>query len=339
MNTYVRTACLLIGTGILALLSACSENQQASTGGDHEQDWQHPVTPWGDPDLQGMWPVYHLITTPMQRPEQFGDRLYFTEEELARQRDVVDARNARYYAEDTEDSIGMGHWAEESAVPTQTSLITDPANGRFPEMTEIGKQMSAVLGSSWGRTVFDHYTDFDGWDRCISRGMPSSMFPYQYNNGIQIFQAPGHVVVNLEMIHEARIIPVDGRPALDPAIREYMGESRGHWEGNTLVVTTSNFNGMLSQTNAGVTGHPSGEHAASTEMIITERFERTGPDTMTYTVTVEDPVTLTQPWTATMPWRRDNDYEYFEYACHEDNYAVRNFIETSRYQRSVDSSN
>ena len=194
--------------------------------------------------------------------------------------------------------------------------------------------MSARLGSSWGREDFDTYLDFDGWDRCISRGMPSSMFPYQYNNGIQIVQTPGHVIVNLEMIHEARIIPVDDRPPLDPAIQQWMGESRGHWEGNTLVVETSNFNGKLSMTNAGITGYPPGEHASSTEMRIIERFERVSEERLNYSVTVEDPVTLTEPWTAAFPWRLDPDYEYFEYACHEDNYAIRDFITTSRFRRA-----
>lgn len=336
MKTRLAPLALLASGLLVSLNPAAQPSDDASASGD-SGEWEHPVTPWGDPDLQGKWPLHHLITTPQQRPEHFGERLRFTEEELAEQRAQVEARNSRYEEANSENRIAMGHWAEESDVPPQTSLIVDPPDGRFPEMTEKGKELSAEMGSSWTLDQWDHYTDFDGWDRCISRGMPSSMFPYQYNNGIEIVQAPGYVVINLEMIHEARIVPVDGRPPLDSAIKQYMGESRGHWEGNTLVVETTNFNGKLSMTNYGITGHPEGQHATSTELHIVERFERVSEDRINYEITVNDPVTQTRPWTAAFPWQRDPGYEFFEYACHEDNDTIRNYIETSRFERAQES--
>ncbi len=193
-------------------------------------------------------PSVHLISVPLERPPQYGDRLHFTDAELAEQKAKVEARNKRYQDEDSSDRIGQGHWAEVTGLPPQTSLIVDPPNGRLPAQTPAGKAASAQMGSSWNHKVFDSVADFDVWDRCITRGMPASMFPFQYNNGIQILQAPGYVVINMEMIHEARIVPVGKRPALDSGVKQWLGSSRGHWEGNTLVVETTNFNGIASQT-------------------------------------------------------------------------------------------
>lgn len=292
--------------------------------------WQQPLTSWGDPDLQGMWPIHHLITTPLIRPEHFGERFRFNEEELAEQRARLEARNTRYEEENSEDRIGMGHWAEESSLPTQTSLIVEPADGQFPALTEEGQHMAELMGSSWTEESFDGIEDFDAWDRCITRGLPTSMFPAMYNNGIEIVQAPGYVVINMEMIHEARIIPVDGREPLNSEVKQWLGDSRGHWEGNTLVVETTNFNGKAEMLNVGLVPQP-GKVPTSTEMRLIERFERTSDNELTYTLTVEDPVVLTESWTVSAPWRLDNSYEFFEYACNEDNYTIRDYITTSRY--------
>jgi hypothetical protein len=299
------------------------------------ETWKHPRTAWGDPDLQGMWPVVHLISVPLERPTQYGERLRFTEEEMAVQRKAVEARNKRYQEEDSQDRIGMGHWAEVTELPTQTSLVIDPKDGRLPPQTELGKQRSAAMGSSWNRSVFDSVADFDTWDRCITRGMPASMFPFQYNNGLQILQTPGYVVINMEMVHEARIIPVGKMRPLDGDVKQWLGSSRGRWEGNTLIVETTNFNGQTSTTSAG-TGSPGSSkdpRASSTGLKIVERFERTGPNDITYTVTVNDPTMQTAPWTAQLPWKRNDSYQFFEYACHEDNEAIRNYITSSRAGR------
>ncbi len=296
--------------------------------------WQHPRTPWGDPDLQGTWPISHLMTVPLQRPEKYGTRRQFTAEELEQQRKATEAQNQGYKREESQHKLGMGHWVEETEVPVQTSLIIDPPDGRLPAQTPLGKEMSARMGSDWNRDVFDSVADFGTWTRCITRGLPEGMFPNPYNNGIRILQAPGYVVINLEMIHEARIVPLGRMPPVDAEVQQWQGSSRGHWEGNTLVVETTSFNGQTSMTDVPTRGSPRDPRASSTEMKLVERFERTSDDRLTYTVTVIDPLTQTASWTARLPWKRDDSYEIYEYACHEDNEAIRNYIVTSRYRRA-----
>ncbi|MDR2216379.1 MAG: hypothetical protein LBE59_11150, partial [Nevskiaceae bacterium] len=298
---------LLAGTTLLTLMSAAGAVALAA-------QWQPSKTPWGDPDLQGTWPISHLMSTPLQRPAEFGERLEFTSEELEAQHTRITAQNDRFKAEEAEGRIAMGHWMEETEAPVQTSLIVDPVNGQLPALTDLGKQLSKTMGSDWNREYFDSIADFGTWNRCITRGLPNGMLPNPYNNGIQLIQAPGYVVINMEMVHETRIVPLDGRPALDGEIKQWLGSSRGHWEGNTLVVETSNFNGQTSQTDVPTRGSPRDPTPASTEMKIVERFERTGPETMTYTVTITDPVMQATPWTVRAPWKLDNGYHLFEYA-------------------------
>ena len=160
----------------------------------------------------------------------------------------------------------------------QTSLIISPENGQFPELTDYGKKLQAEMKSSYrpGQTVFDNVDDFSSWDRCITRGMPVSMEPRNYNNGIKILQSPGYVVIFVEMAHEARVIPTNNPTKLDPAIKEYLGEPRGHWEGNTLVVETTNYNGLTGQTSAGVPGSPPPLQPETTNFKTTERFHAYG---------------------------------------------------------------
>jgi hypothetical protein len=327
----------------MALAAGCggstaeTDGAVAADGAAPPAGWQHPRTEWGDPDLRGSWPIINLISTPLQRDPKYGERELLTDEEYAATQERLEARNERYEEEIESNKMGMGHWAEASHnidAARLTSLIVEPENGRFPELTERGKELAAQMKSSWSSTVFDSYTDFDTWDRCITRGLPPAMFPVNYNNGIEIHQAPGYVVVRLEMIHETRVIPVDGRAGLDPAIKQWMGESRGRFEGNTLVVETTNFNGVGGMTNVGTPGAPRGETPTTVNMKLTERFTRTDDDTIEYEMFVEDPEVLTQPWKARYPMQRDESYRFFEYACHEDNTAVRNFIVTSRYERA-----
>jgi hypothetical protein len=182
--------------------------------------------------------------------------------------------------------------------------------------------------------VFDSVADFGTWNRCVTRGLPEGMFPNPYNNGIQILQQPGYVVINMEMIHEARIVPLSKMPQLDAAVKQWLGSSRGHWEGNALVVETTNFNGQTSMTDVPTRGSPRDPRASSTEMKLIERFERTSDDRILYAVTVNDPITQVASWTVRAPWKRDDGYQFFEYACHEDNEAVRNYITSSRARRA-----
>jgi hypothetical protein len=214
----------------------------------------------------------------------------------------------------------------------------DPPDGKLPEMTPEGKRLSAEMKSSWPlpgeKLAFDTYTDFDSWDRCITRGLPASMFPFRYNNGLQIVQTPGYVALRMEMIHESRIIPING-PPVSPAIKEWLGVSNGHWEGNTLVVETTNFKPGASATNTGVGGSPPGNRfPISDQMKMTERFTRLNKDFLIYTITVDDPVVLTHSWTARFPLKLDNGFQILEYACTEDNNMIPHWISTSRAERA-----
>jgi len=299
-----------------------------------------PKTPWGEPDLQGIWPLNHLIAVPLQRcnaPARGGappcdpNKANFTDAEIATAQKALEARNSRF------EGAAIPVADTSKKVMRQTSLIVDPPNGRFPELTEYGKKLQAGMKSSYkpGQTVFDAIEDFSAWDRCITRGMPVSMEPRNYNNGIRIMQSPGYVTILLEMAHEARIIPTNGMPPLDSQIQEWLGESRGHWEGNTLVVETTNFNGLVGHTSAGVPGSPGPLQPETPNMKIVERFTRTAPDTIDFKMTITDPTVLaTGSYTIAYPMYLDNSYDMYEYACHEGNTAVRNYIETSRYERT-----
>jgi hypothetical protein len=221
----------------------------------------------------------------------------------------------------------------------QTSLIVDPPTGLLPPLTPEGKRRAALAKSDWalpGETIaFDGPEDFDSWDRCITRGLPSSMMPYRYNGGFSIRQAPGYVIFDLEMIHEARVIPTDGRPPLPREIKQWLGESRGHWEGNTLVVETTNFQEGPPIINLAVVGSPPGNRFPySDQMKITERVVRLNDQTWLYEITTEDPVVLTRPFTVRYPMNHDESYWWPEYACHEDNTIVRNYTNTSRHERA-----
>ena len=234
----------------------------------------------------------------------------------------------------------------------QTSMIVDPPNGKLPELTAEGKRRSALMKSSWAATgetadipppgsnlklqTWDAPEDFDSWDRCITRGMPTSMMPYRYNNGIDIIQAPGMVVLSLEMIHEDRIVYTDGRAPLKAVHKQYMGEPRGRWEGHTLVITTTNYREGPSGTNIGVFGSPNGNRwPVSDQMKTTERLTRLNDNTILYEMKVEDPVIMVQPYTVRYPLRLNNSYEWWEYNCHEGNRTIRDYINSSRKQRGL----
>ena len=296
------------------------------------EEWTQPMTSWGEPDITGVWPINHLIGVPLQRDPKYGDERFLSDAEFAEKQASVAARDERFQTGPIPQADAAGQ------AMRQTSLIIDPPDGRFPELTAHGKELQAKMRSSYDpkQTVFDTIGDFSAWDRCITRGMPVSMMPRNYNNGIRFFQAPGYVVISLEMAHEARVIPTTNMPPLDPAIRQWMGESRGHWEGNTLVVETINFAHGLDtgMTSGGVPGAP-GPQPSSDDLHIIERFTRTGPDTMDFEMVVDDPAVLASgSFTIQYPMMLDNDYQMYEYACHEGNTAVRNYIETSRYERA-----
>jgi hypothetical protein len=280
--------------------------------------WTPPLTSWGDPDLTGMWPVTHLNGTPVQRPAEFGDRPELTDQEFAARLKQIELTRERT----------AGAWAEIGDANRLTSLVVEPPNGRLPPMTDEGTRRSKTMTSSWSDMLFSRVEDFNALDRCITRGLPASMFPFMYNSGIEIMQAPGYVVIRLEIIHETRIIPLDRRPHLSAGLPQWLGDSRGRWEGRTLVVETTNFNGRFPMM---IQGPGGGGIPTSPSLRVVERFTRTGEDTLEYEIAVEDPVVLTRGWKASLPWRRSQDYSIYEYACHEGNQAISNTLRNSRY--------
>ncbi len=285
--------------------------------------WTPPRTAWGDPDLRGRWPLDYLASTPRIRPEQYGDRAELTDEEYEAALRTAKQQSTLYDREEKAGKIGMGHWTERGKPLRQTSLTVVPANGRMPLATPEGVKRSADMRSSWTETHWNWVDDFNTFDRCITRGMPQSMLPGAYNMGIEVMQAPGYVAIRLEMIHETRIIPLDGRGKPAPTLRNWMGISRGHWEGNTLVIETTNFVPNMPLGNTPQSPRPVPN---SDQMKMTERLTPTGPNNIRYEAWVEDPVTLTAPFKLDFPWQRNDNYEFFEYACHEGNVQLRGFI-------------
>ena len=286
-----------------------------------------PRTPWGDPDLQGIWPSGQLINVPFERPAEFGTRARLNDAEFAER-----AAALQKQADVDEFSTGGGgavtppsHWLEGGRPSRQASLIVDPPDGRLPPMTDDGTRRAAAWPSTNPSVPYARAQDFNIYDRCITRGVLGSAFPNIYSSGMEIIQTPGMVVLRYEMIHETRIIPLDRRPHLAPAIRSYMGDSRGRWEGQTLIVETTNFNGRTGSLGRNGNGNPTSE-----ALRLVERFTRRDADTLEYSVTVHDPLTWTRPWTVAFPLMRDPGYVMYEYACHEGNYAIANILSAFR---------
>ena len=292
-----------------------------------------PRTAWGDPDLQGIWPSSEMIGVPLQRDPKLGTRAFLTDEEFAQRQKQASQQEAsdseEFVVARTGGGDGTGppnHWGERGTPQRQASLIVDPPDGRMPPMTPDGERRAAdrARRSSTGAGPFNGPEDLDYYDRCISRGVLGGIAPVVYNNGTQIVQSPGYVAIRYEMIHETRIIPLDGRAPVSAAVRQHSGLARGHWEGDTLVIETANFNGTI-----GVTGN--GRLMPTSDSLrMVERFTRTDANTIQYEATVDDPKTWTGPWRVSFPLKRDDDYGFFEYACHEGNNAMRNILSGAR---------
>jgi hypothetical protein len=284
-----------------------------------------PRTAWGDPDMQGMWSYNDDVDTPFERPGNLGGKAEFGDEELA----AVLADRAKRNVDRAptiggETGAGPTHWYEFwNAKSVRTSKIVDPPDGRVPPLTaEAQKAVAARAEAAKRRGPSDSWTDRSLGDRCIvSRGgWPHVVVNAgSYGNIIRIIQSPGYVVLTHEMIHETRVIPVDGRPHVGDGIRQYLGDPRGRWEGNTLVVEVTNFSDKT-------------DFRGSRETLrLVERFTRVGPDAINYAVTIDDPKTFTKSWTIGVPLKQDKEQtEIFEYACHEGNYAMRNILSGAR---------
>lgn len=311
-------------------------------------DFAPPRTSWGEPDLRGTWPIDNIASLPMNRPAQFGNRFWLTDEEYAARQAQAGGSDARYAAEDESGTIGMGHWVESDASGRRTSLLVSPASGQLPPMTEAAQALYRAGRSSWTpNTAYNWTSDFDTWDRCVTRGFPASMFPFRYNNGIRVHQSPGYVTIALEMIHDARVVKIVPREQMAahrwPAnVRTWMGQSLGYWDGNTLVIETTNIkagdsvsadhlNRGPSPLNMATMGVPPFNTIPTSEAaVVVERLTMTSADHIAYELTYTDPEVYTAPWTARLDWTRNEEYAFFEYACHEGNVQVRNYITASR---------
>ena len=307
-------------------------------------DYVPKKTEWGDPDLRGTWPIDNIASLPMNRPANFGNRFWLTDEEYAARQAQANASDAAYDREDKAGRIGMGHWVESDASGRRTSLLVDPANGQLPPLTEQAQALRSAGRSSWTpNTKYNWVTDFDSWDRCVSRGFPASMLPFRYNNGIRVYQSPGYVTIALEMLG-TRVIPIrSGDPQHWPKqVEAWLGNSVAHWEGNTLVIETTNIKTGDSATtnsfarngsplNMATMGVPPWNTIPTSEKAkVVERLTPTGPDTIVYEMTYSDPEVFTAPFTARLDWTRNSSYEFYEYACHEGDVQVRNYITSSR---------
>jgi hypothetical protein len=284
-------------------------------------------TPWGDPDLQGIWDNKSI--TPLERPQDLAGKEFLTPQEAADlETRTAEARVDRPPREgDTGTYNQLWFDRGTKVLPTRrTSMIVDPPDGRKPPLSAEGQKKQTAIAENVRARAFDGPEGLDVWDRCITRGLP--MWPAAYNNNFQIVQAPGYVVILMEMIHDVRIIPLDGRPHINPQIRQWLGDSRGRWEGNTLVVDTTNFSEKTHGMHGG--GLTAGFTGLGETLHLIERFTRLDHDTIIYEATIDDP-TFTRSWTATMPVSR-SDGQIFEYACHEGNYSLPGMLGGARVQ-------
>ena len=315
----VMTRTLLASLAVFVMLQAWSLSGQAPATAR---------TPWGEPDLQGTWTAEAELSVPFERPREYGTRQVMSDAEFAQRQALSEKQtqsdNSDFDLETADRStagqVGSAtspppHWLERRKVSRRTSLVIDPPDGRIPPLTREA-QSRRQGGPVSGETGADRPQDLSLWVRCISRGMPAAIFPTVYNANVRIVQAPGVVALTYEMIHDTRIIRTDGAPHVAAGVRGYFGDSRGRWDGDTLVVDVTNLSEKNNYRGSGETLH------------LVERFTRTG-DGLRYEVTFEDPRTWTLAWTARLDMEQQPD-GMFEYACHEGNNSMRNILSGAR---------
>jgi hypothetical protein len=289
-----------------------------------------PKTPWGDPDLQGNFTNKYEQGTPFERPAEFeGKRIEDIQgkelEALIQKRQQTAIERAPFLSGDPTGTIaGPMEFRDiyEVAKASRPWFVVDPPDGKIPPITPEGQKRIAARprgGSSFSNGVYASYEDLGLYDRCITRGYPNSMLPAIYGDSYQFIQGQGWVAIRIEMIHETRVIPLTDRAHVSKSLGLDMGDARGRWDGNTLVVETTNFRNRSAYRNA----NPE-------TLRLIERFTPTGPNTMEWSVTVDDPTTWTRPWTFSMPLTRNDQEPVHEYACHEGNYAMTNILNGSR---------
>lgn len=317
-----------ISAGVVAILAAMLSTS-ASIAQQKGASSSVPRTPWGDPDLQGTWTAEAELSVPFERPAQYGERQLLTDQEfaarLAQTEKQIQSDNSEFDI-DTADRSNAGavgsatspppHWLERGKTSRRTSIVIDPPDGRIPALVPAAQKRTQGPRGTFGASTFNGPEDLSLWERCITRGMPSAIFPTVYNANVRLVQAPGVVAITYEMIHDTRIIPIGSSAHVGSAIRGYFGDSRGHWEGDTLVVDVTNLT-------------EKGNYRGSRDMLhLVERFTRMG-STLRYEVTADDPQTWTRPWTAAVELAPQPD-GMFEYACHEGNNSMRNILSAAR---------
>ena len=326
--------CVCIAAVLAVLVAApapCAGQIENSNAGD----WIAPRTPDGQPDIQGVWT--NSTMTPLERPADMGDKPFYSEAEAseldaaarerrARASEPGGTRLQRLPPGSRFGGYNAAIWsAARSIAPTRrTSMVVDPPDGRVPLRPAAEERRDYLVANR-----SDTYDNMSVYTRCITRGIPGALIPNFYNAGNLILQTPDFVVILTEMIGEARFIPLDGRPRINPSIGLWMGDSRGRWEGETLVVETTNFTEkgwVTPNQNAGrMHGVP-----VTRDLRVVERFTRVSEDILDWRVTVEDPQIYTAPWTLELPLTRDPTYDLYEYACHEGNYSVPNILRGAR---------
>jgi hypothetical protein len=301
-------------TALLTIAVCCAAASTVSA----QKPYSAPRTPWGHPDLQGTWTTDDARSVPLQRAPEFGERRLLSDQEYAdrKRRDDETRGDVRVAAGTFVGEVG-------SRTHRQTSLVVEPANGRVPARTPAADQRMAAINKAVNPLLPLTWEDRSLFERCISRG-PLASLPTLYGNGLRIVQAPGVVAISHEMIHEARIVPLDRRPPSDN-FHSYMGYSAGRWEGDSLVIETRGF---TNKTALAGTRHTDKLH-------VVERLTRTAEDTITYEATVTDPDTWTAPWKVSVPLTTQPGYQVFPYECHEGNHALRNMLSAARAEENV----
>jgi len=313
---------VLIVLSVVVASGSSPASAQTPSSGAKAAKWQQPKTPWGDPDMQGIW--NNVTATPLERPKELGEKSLLTDTEAQEYEQQIADRRAKAEAR-PHTGYAASIWFEtsQSLSERRTSLLVEPPGGRLPALTPDAQKAADKQAERRKASPADGWEDRGPYERCITRGLPGAMMPGFYNHNYQILQTPGYVAIVVEMIHDARIIPMDGRSHLGSGISQWLGDSRGRWEGNTLVVETTGLRDVDLR-NAAVFG-------TSAKGRVVERFTRVAPEEMSYTVTMEDPSTFTQTWTASIPMKKVEGPLY-EYACHEGNYGLPNILSGHRQE-------
>jgi hypothetical protein len=315
-------------------------------------DFTPPKNAWGDYDFSGTYTIENLPAARIlfQRPKAYGNRFYVTDAEFAKRLAAAQKSDGSFGQDkgvNAGGTKGLAEWVQTAPIGRRTSMLVSPADGQLPPLTPQAEALYKAGRSGWvPGQHYDWVDDFDSWDRCVSRGFPASMFPFRYNNGIKVYQSPGYVVINLEMLG-TRVIPMGNQPRWAGNVEAWMGSSRGHWEGKTLVIETTNIKSGDSATRdvakraaspvnmATQAVPPFNTIPTSPQAHTVERLTMTDAKTITYEITYTDPQVYTKPWTVRLEWNRDNAYQFFEYACHEGNVQLRNYVTASRAHREA----